>query len=128
MERERETYQTRPNGNIDEIEKREEDLPRRGEPNPSVHVQPEHAAEAVGEPGREERGDQTEQVAEDGDGLGDDPGEDPEEETDADPGADGDPVALVHAVGSAKDADVDVLEGDVAVDDAGDDDLRDIEG
>lgn len=70
--------------------------------------------------------DQTQEVAEDGNRGCDDPGENPHAEGNSDPGADGDPVALVHAVCAAEDADVDVLDGDVAVDDTGDHNLGNV--
>lgn len=66
---------------------------------------------------------QAQKIAENRNGRSDDPSYDPETQTDADPRADGNPVALVHAVCSTEDTDVDVLECDVTVDDTGDDDL-----
>lgn len=66
---------------------------------------------------------QAEKVTEDRNSFGDDPGEDPQTRGNTDPGADGDPVALVHAVSATENTDIDVFEGDVAVDDTGDDDL-----
>ena len=64
----------------------------------------------------------TEQVAEDGNRLGDNPGNDPEYKSQANPGTDTAEIALVHDIGVAEQADVDVLNGDVAQNDTGDDD------
>jgi hypothetical protein len=67
--------------------------------------------------------DQAQQVAEYRNGFGDDPGQDPQGQGNAHPGADGNPVALVHAVRSTENPNVDILEGNVAVDDTRNDDL-----
>ena len=68
--------------------------------------------------------DQSEEVAEHRDGGGNNPGKNPHGEGNANPRTPGDPVTLVHAVCAREDAQVDGLEGDVAVDDTGDDDLN----
>jgi len=68
--------------------------------------------------------DQAQEVAEHRDSGGNDPRKNPHAECNADPRAPGDPVALVHAVGSLEDAQVDILECDVAIDDTGDDNLH----
>lgn len=95
------------------------DLAGRGKPLAPVQVQPVDTAETVAEPTGEEGADQTVQVAEDGDGFGDDPGDNPAGDAETEPKADRAPVVLVHQVGLGADAEVDVLQTDVAVDDAG---------
>lgn len=67
--------------------------------------------------------DQTQKVAENRNSLCDNPRNDPEAESDCDPGADGDPVTFVHAIGAAEESYVYVFEGNVSVDDSCDDDL-----
>ena len=67
--------------------------------------------------------DQTQQVAENGDRGRDDPRKDPKSSGNAEPRADSDPVALVHAVCSGQQPDVDVFHCNVAVDNSGDDNL-----
>lgn len=74
-------------------------------------------------PTSEERRDQTQQVIENRNRLGDNPRKQPHNRSDRNPGAGCDPVALVYAIAVAEDTDVDVLARDVAVDDAGDDNL-----
>lgn len=64
----------RTNHKSKEVQKCKADLLPVGEPYTLVHVEPENARQAVGEPACEESCDETEQVAEDGDRLGDDPG------------------------------------------------------
>lgn len=108
------------------VESGEEDLARRGEPIAPVHVQPVDTGETVTEPGSEQGADQTQQVAEDGDSVGDDPGNDPAGETDENPGAVRGQVAAVHAVSAAEQADVDIFETNVTVDDTGTNNLSSI--
>lgn len=67
--------------------------------------------------------DQTQEIIENWNCFGNDPCKDPENQANCNPGADRKKTALVHPVGSAEHADVDVLHGNVAVDDTGDDDL-----
>lgn len=106
-------------------------------------MQPEHSAQAECEPASEKGSlllllmyerwpmslrieytyNQAEKVTEDRNSFGDDPGKDPQTRGNTDPGADGDPVTLMHAVSTTEDTDIDVFEGDVAVDDTSDDDL-----
>lgn len=92
-----------------EIQECKADLLPVGEPHTLVHVEPENAGQTVGEPACEEGCDETEQVAEDRDRLGDDPSYNPEDASDGDPGADGNEIALVHAVGTTEDTQVDVF-------------------
>lgn len=98
------------------------DLARRGKPLALVQVQPVDTTETVAEPAGEKGADQTVQVAEDGDGFGDDPGDDPARDAETQPKADGSPVALVHQAGLGTEAEVDVLQANVAIDDTGADD------
>jgi hypothetical protein len=67
--------------------------------------------------------DKTKKVAEDRNSFRDDPSKDPQPQSDTDPGAYSNQVALVHAVSTTEKTDIDVFEGDVAVDHAGDNDL-----
>lgn len=76
------------------------------------------------EPTGKERTDQTQQVAKGGNPLGNDPGNDPADQANSHPGADGDEIALAHALGVlAPDANVEVFETDMAVDHASTDNL-----
>lgn len=63
--------------------------------------------------------DKTEQVAEDRDRVRNDPGNDPAGQADGNPRANRHEIPAMHAVCSAEDSDVDVLEANVAVDHAG---------
>lgn len=56
--------------------------------------------------------------------LGDDPSDNPERQSDPDPGSHSRKIPLVYAIGASKDTGVDGFAGDVAADDAGDDDLK----
>lgn len=67
---------------------------------------------------------QADNIGEAGNTLADNPSDDPAGHTNSNPGTNGDEVALRHAAGFPEDADVDVLETDVAVDDTGTDDGR----
>ena len=87
----------------------EADLSWGREPLAIIDVQPVDARKTITEPTGEEGADQTQQVAEHGDRIGNDPGDDPARHTNRHPGSNGGQVAAVHAVGSAEDADVDVL-------------------
>lgn len=88
-----------------------------------VHEQPEDRRHAVSEVRREESRDERKQVVEVGDALGDDPSDGPQRGGDDEPSARSFPGALGEVRGAAEHADEDVFAGDVAVDDAGDDDL-----
>lgn len=114
--------QSQPKQRNADIKHRQEDLLRRREPLPVVQMQPVDTAETVAEPAREERTDQTVQVTEDGDGLGNDPGDDPAGDAETEPETDGLPTARVQQVRLGAQAEVDVLQADVAVDDARADD------
>ena len=59
---------------------------------------------------------QTEEIAEDRNGIGNDPGDDPACHTDGNPRANSNKVSLVHAVSATENPDIDVLETNVAVD------------
>jgi hypothetical protein len=111
------------NQNDTHVDNSEHNLPRRREPSPLVNVQPVDTAKAVTEPTSKKRANQTQQVTKDRNSIGNDPGDNPASEGNGNPGANGYHITLVHAVGSSEHADVDVLETDVAVDDAGTDDL-----
>lgn len=109
----------------EEIDDRQKHLARGGQVLAPVEVEPENTAEPVREPGSEEGSDQAQQVAEDWNGFGDDPGDGPEGERDGDPGAHGHPVPFVDPLFFVgEDAEVDVFNSNVAVNDAGDDDSR----
>lgn len=68
---------------------------------------------------------QTQQIIEYWDRLGDDPRNGPGSEANCDPGTSGQQTPLVHVVRTlaAEDSDVDILAGNMAEDDTGDDDL-----
>ena len=66
----------------------------------------------------------TEQVAEDGNRLGDNPRNDPEYRRQTNPGTNAAEIALVHDIGVAEQTDIDVLNGNVAQNNTGDDDGR----
>lgn len=99
----------------------EEDLHRRGEVLAFVDVKPKDTGKTESEPTDKESADQTEQVAEHGDGLGNDPGNDPEDDGQTDPDTNALPIPLVHQLGSTKHAHVNVLDGHVAQNHTGDD-------
>jgi hypothetical protein len=111
------------NQNDTHVDSSEHNLPGRREPSPLVDVQPVHTTKAVTEPTSEKRANQTQQVTEDRNSIGNDPGDHPASQGNGNPGANGCQITLVHAVSSSEDADVDVLETNVAVDDTGTDDL-----
>ena len=100
------------------------DLPRRREPLALVDVQPVHTTKTVTEPTSEQGADQTQQIAENGNGIGNDPGNDPASKSNTNPGANGNCVTLVHAISATEQADVNILETDVAVDDTSTNNLR----
>ena len=85
-------------------------------------MQPVDTTETVGEPTSEQSTDQTVQVTEDGNGFGNDPGNHPAGDTEGNPDSNGLVAALVNQVGLGAEAEVDVLETNVAVDDTGADD------
>ena len=85
-------------------------------------MQPVDTTETVGEPASEQGTDQTVQVAEDGNGFGNDPGNHPAGDTEGNPDSNGLVAALVNQVGLGAEAEVDVLETNVAVDDTSADD------
>lgn len=89
-----------------------------------VHVEPEDSRDAKSEPGTEEGTDETEELVEDWNGACDDVGDGPGRDADSDPRTPGLEVALVHDVGTAPHADVNVLDADVGINDTGDDDGR----
>lgn len=93
-------------------------------PARGVHGEPEHAAEAEGEPAGEEGAGDGEHVVEDGDNLGDQPRGEPRDAGQADPDAARLPCPLVHepVLAVPEQPHVDVLDADVAVDHARDDD------
>jgi hypothetical protein len=66
----------------------------------------------------------TQQVIEHRNRLRHDPGNDPDTNANGDPGSDGEQTAVVHLVGTAEDADVDVFACNVAKDDARKNSLR----
>ena len=66
---------------------------------------------------------QTQEVVEDWDGFSNDPGDDPNDADDQDPDTNGNEASFSHAASTAEDADVDLLGGDVGVDDTRNDDL-----
>lgn len=105
------------------VDRSEEDLAGGGEPLAPVHVQPVDTRKTVTEPGSEQGADQTQQVAKDGNSVGDDPSDDPAGETDENPGAVRSQVAAVHAISATEQADVDILETNVAVDNTSANDL-----
>ena len=121
-EEKEETHDGGPNAENHEIQPRQEHLPATLPIPPFVQEEPECAAQAVGEPAGEQGTNQTQQIVEDGDGLGDDPGDGPEHADDDEPDAEAAPAGLGHAVGAPVFAHVDVLGRDVAVDDTRDDD------
>lgn len=67
--------------------------------------------------------DKTQQVVEDGNRFSDNPRDNPNTDTDSDPGSNGEEATAVHLVRAAEHTHVDVLAGDVAQDDAGENDL-----
>lgn len=107
------------------VEDAEEDLAGRGEPLAAVEVEPVDTGETVAEPGSEKSTDQTVQVTEDRNSLGDDPRNDPASHTKTNPETDGTLVALVHQIRLGAEAEVDVLQADMAVDDTGTDNSGD---
>lgn len=111
------------NQNNDHVHNSECNLPRRGEPLALVDMQPVHTTQTVTEPTSEQRANQTQQITEDGNGIGNDPGDNPASKSDANPGANSNHVTLVHAVSATEHTDVDVLKTDVAVDDTSTDNL-----
>jgi hypothetical protein len=106
------------------IDNGEENLPRGREPLALVDVQPVHTTKTVTEPTSKQRADQRQKIAEDGNSISNDPGDDPAGECDGNPGSDGSQVALVHAIGSTEEADIDVLETNVTVDDTSTNNLK----
>lgn len=118
------TAQRDTNSNSKEIQQSERNLLRRREPQTLVHIQPKDATEAVRKPTGEEGGDQAEQVTEHRYRGGNNPRHDPQCEGNTNPRSRRDPVALVHAVCSLENTQVDVFERDVTVDHTGDDDGR----
>ena len=86
------------------------------------HVEPEDGRNAEGEPGAEEGTDETEELVEYWDGAGNDVRDYPGSSTDSDPGSPGLEATLVHDVGAAPHADVEVLDADVGIDYTCDDD------
>lgn len=87
-----------------------------------MHPKPEDTGKTVGEPTSKQSANETEEVIEDGDGLGDDHGQSPDTEGDTNPGESGKLGAADHVLGVAEDALEDVGGGDVSVDNTGDDD------
>lgn len=67
---------------------------------------------------------QAQEVAENRNGGRNDPCKNPQAQGDANPGAHSHPVALVHPVCATEDTYVDILEGDVTVDNTCNDDLK----
>jgi hypothetical protein len=101
----------------------EGNLPRRREPLALVDVQPVHTTKTVTEPTSEQGANQTQQIAENGNCIGNDPRNDPASESNTDPRANGNCVTLVHAISATEQADVNVLETYVTVDDTSTNDL-----
>lgn len=118
------TTHTTTNQNNAQVHNSESNLPRRREPLALINEQPIHTTQTITEPTREQRANQTQQITEDGNGIGNNPGNNPASKTNAYPGTNGNQVTLLHAVGASEHAHVDVLQTDVAVDDAGTDNLR----
>lgn len=116
--------------NNSNVQNSQGNLARGSKPLARVKVQPVNTGQTIAEPGSEQGTDKRVQVAEDGDSLGDDPGDDPAGHAESEPETDGLPVALVHQVGLGGEAEVDVLQANVAIDDACADDGgdRDAEG
>jgi hypothetical protein len=108
----------------DDVAAEEENLLGAAEPTALHDVKPHDTGESVTEPRSEQSGNETEQVAEVGDGLGQDPCDEPDTEDDGEPGGSGDHTATVEVLSASEDTDVDVLGSDVTEDDTGDDDGR----
>jgi hypothetical protein len=106
------------------IDNGEENLPRGREPLALVDVQPVDTTKTVTEPTSKQRADQRQEIAEHRNSVSNDPGDDPTGECDGNPGSDGSQVALVHAIGSTEEADIDVLETDMAVDNTSTNNLK----
>lgn len=70
------------------IEKAQRNLPWRTPPPPIIDEQPEHAAQPIGKPACEERGDERKEVIKVWNGLSDDERDYPQSECDEHPGAD----------------------------------------
>ena len=121
----RKTHNSSTNAENHDIQSRQEHLPPTLPIAPLIQEQPERAAQAVREPAGKQRADQTQQIVEDGDGLGDDPGHRPEHGDDADPDAEAAPAGLGHAIRAPVLAHVDIFGGHVTVDDPRNDDGRD---
>lgn len=114
------------NKNNDNIQDGERDFPGRRKPFALVDVQPINTSKTVAEPTSEEGTDQTEKVAKDWNGIGDDPSDDPAADADGHPGSDGCEVSAVHTVCSAEETDIDVFQTNVAVHNAGTDNLGNV--
>lgn len=117
------TTHTTTDQNNAHVHNSEYNLPRRREPPALVDVQPVHTAKTVTEPTSKQRTNQTQQITEDGNGIGNNPGNNPAGKSNANPGANSNPVTLVHAVSAAEYADIDILKTDVAVDNTSTDNL-----
>lgn len=89
-------------------------------------MQPVNTPETVTEPTGKQRADETQQVAENRDGVGNDPSDYPAGQANGHPGSDGNQVSAVHTVRAAEETNVDVLEPDVAVDYTSTNDLQGI--
>lgn len=98
-----------------------EDEAGAGEPVAVVHPEPEDARKTVREPRDEESSKQAEQAVEDGNGLGNDHGDRPHTEDHSNPGDGRDLSPANHVLAIAEDSAKDVLAGNVAVNDASND-------
>lgn len=75
------------------------------------------------DPASEESSNQTQQIAEDGNGFGDNPRDDPAGQANCHPGPNGDKTILMQACRSTEDAHVYILACDMTEDDTSDDNL-----
>lgn len=84
-----------------------------------VHPKPEDSRKAIREPTGEQGADESQQIVEDGDGLGNDHGDGPGCKSDTEPGKIGEFCSSNHVLGVAEKSGEDVGRGDMAVNDTG---------
>ncbi|KAG9533402.1 putative amino acid transporter, partial [Aureobasidium melanogenum] len=87
-----------------------------------VHQEPPSSGQDHREPSAEKRAKETEKLTENGDGVCNDPSDDPKQDGESVPAAERAEALLVHDIGLAPDANVNILSGHVSVNDTGNDD------
>ncbi|KAH0388989.1 putative amino acid transporter, partial [Aureobasidium melanogenum] len=87
-----------------------------------IHQEPPSSGQDHREPSAEKRAKETEKLTENGDGVCNDPSDDPKQDGESVPAAERAEALLVHDIGLAPDANVNILSGHVSVNDTGNDD------